>query len=193
MTGKSLWPLLQSSASGQVEAARTSVVLGRERHVWAAREGCLPYPQRAIRTRDFLYVHNFAPDRWPIGDPQGLDDPTAPAPSFDELCNNTRIVYSDIDGGPTKAWMIHHRAEASMWPLFELSFGKRPREELYDLRVDPDYMHNLAADPAYDAIREELAAQLMGVLREQADPRLVEEPCRFEHPPYAGPVDDPAL
>lgn len=193
MTGSSLWPLLQSSASGQVETARTSVVLGRERHVWAAREGCLPYPQRAIRTRDFLYVHNFAPDRWPIGDPQGLDDPNAPAPSFEELCDNTRIAYSDIDGGPTKAWMIHHRAEPEVWPLFDLSFGKRPQEELYDLAADPDYMHNLAADPAYGPIREALAAQLMGVLRQQADPRLVEEPCRFEHPPYAGPVDDPGL
>ncbi|MCB0064777.1 MAG: hypothetical protein KDE19_21785, partial [Caldilineaceae bacterium] len=72
-------------------------------------------------------------------------------------------------------------------PLFELGFGKRPREELYDLRVDPDYMHNLANDPAYDALREELATQLMGILQEQADPRLVEAACRFESAPYAGP------
>ncbi len=193
MTGKSLWPLLQKNTSGQVEAERTHVVLGRERHVWAAREGCLPYPQRAIRTADYLYVHNFAPDRWPIGDPQGLDDPNAPAPSFAELCDNTRVAFSDIDGGPTKAWMIHHRAEEAIWPLFELSFGKRPREELYDLHADPDYMHNLAADPAYDAIRAKLATQLMGVLRAQADPRVVEVPCRFEAPPYAGPVDDPGF
>jgi arylsulfatase A-like enzyme len=193
MTGKSLWPLLQRGESGQVEEDRTHVVLGRERHVWAAREGCLPYPQRALRTKDFLYVHNFAPDRWPIGDPQGLDDPNAPTPSFAELCDNTRIAYSDIDGGPTKAWMIHHRAEEAIQPLFELSFGKRPREELYDLRVDPDYMHNLANEPAYDAIREELATQLMGILQEQHDPRVVEVPCRFEAPPYAGPLTDPGF
>jgi hypothetical protein len=48
-------------------------------------------------------------------------------------------------------------------------------------------MHNLAHDPAYDAVREELATQLMSVLRAQDDPRLVEEHCHFEAPPYAGP------
>lgn len=187
MTAQSLLPVLVSPESGQVEEERTHVVLGRERHVAHAREGYLPYPQRAIRTRDFLYVHNFAPDRWPMGDPKGLDDPNAPVPDFAELRDHTYTAYPDLDAGPTKAWMIHHRAEAEVQPLFELGFGKRPREELYDLRVDPDYMNNLANDPAYDAVREELATQLMGVLRAQDDPRLVETDCRFEAPPYAGP------
>ncbi|MCB0110059.1 MAG: sulfatase, partial [Caldilineaceae bacterium] len=189
MTAQSLLPILQSAASGQVEAARTFVVTGRERHVSFAREGHLPYPQRAIRTRDFLYVHNFAPDRWPMGDPKGLDDPDAPAPDFAALRDHTYTAYPDLDASPTKAWMIHHRAEADVQPLFDLGFGKRPREELYDLRVDPDYMHNLAQDPNYDAIREELATQLMGVLQAQADPRVVEADCRFESPPYAGPTE----
>jgi hypothetical protein len=27
------------------------------------------YPTRAIRTHDFLYLHNFWPDRWPAGTP----------------------------------------------------------------------------------------------------------------------------
>ncbi|MEZ4680756.1 MAG: hypothetical protein R2932_41750 [Caldilineaceae bacterium] len=145
-------------------------------------------PPTAIRTGDFLYVHNFAPDRWPMGDPKGLDDPDAPAPDFAALRDHTYTAYPDLDASPTKAWMIHHRAEADVQPLFDLGFGKRPREELYDLRVDPDYMHNLAQDPNYDAIREELATQLMGVLQAQDDPRVVEVPCRFEDAPYAGPT-----
>lgn len=29
----------------------------------------------------------------------------------------------------------------------------------------------------------------MGLLRENDDPRLVESPCRFEHAPYAGPLE----
>ncbi len=190
MTARSLLPILQSSQSGQVEADRTFVVTGRERHVAAARAGHLPYPQRAIRTNDFLYVHNFAPDRWPMGDPKGLDDLHAATPEFSELRDHTFVAYADLDAGPTKAWMIHHRADESVQPLFQIGFGKRPREELYDLRADPDYMHNLATDPAYDAMREELATQLMGLLEEQADPRVVEEPTRFEAPPYAGPVTD---
>lgn len=190
MTANSLLPILQSTASGQLETHRTYVVLGRERHVAAAREGYLPYPQRAIRTQDFLYIHNFAPDRWPMGDPKGLDDPTAATPDFADLRDHTTIAYADLDAGPTKAWMIHHRAEDAIQPLFALGFGKRPREELYDLRTDPDYMHNLATDPTYDAIREELATQLMSVLREQDDPRVVEDNCRFESAPYAGPMED---
>lgn len=190
MTGKSLLPVLKSERSGQVDSQRTFVVTGRERHVATAREGQLPYPQRAIRTGDFLYIHNFAPDRWPMGDPQGLDDLHAEAPPVEDLARNTRIAYPDLDASPTKAYMIHHRAEDAIRPLFEIGFGKRPREELYDLRVDPHYMNNLADDPEYDPIRKELAADLMQTLREQNDPRLVESPCRFEHAPYAGPVED---
>lgn len=187
MTGKSLLPILKSNASGQIDPARTNVVLGRERHVAAVREGKLPYPQRAIRTADYLYVHNFAPDRWPMGDPRGMDDPNAPAIDFEELRNNTFVAYGDMDGGPTKAWMIHHRAEEDVWPLFELGFGKRPQEELYDLKADPHYMNNLAADPAHEATRSRLSAQLMQTLHEQNDPRVVETPCRFEvDPAYIG-------
>ena len=51
-------------------------------------------------------------------------------------------------------------------------------------------MNNIADDPEYDPIRNELATALMQTLREQSDPRLVESPCRFEHAPYAGPVDE---
>jgi uncharacterized sulfatase len=188
MSARSLLPVLESDRSGQVEADRTFVVTGRERHCAAAREGCLPYPQRAIRTRDFLYIHNFAPDRWPIGDPGGLDDPHAEAPSFETLCNDTHAAYADMDASPTKAWMILHRAEEDVRELFDLGFGKRPEEELYDLRVDPHHMNNVAGDPAYRETQEELAAALMQVLREQGDPRVVESPCRFEHAPYAGPL-----
>ena len=188
MTGKSLLPILTSSASGQVESERTYVVMGRERHVAAAREGYLPYPQRAIRTEEYLYVHNFAPDRWPMGDPKGLDDPNADAPDYDTLRNSTFVAYGDLDAGPTKAWMIHHRAEEAVWPLFELGFGKRPQEELYDLKADPHYMRNVATDPTYEKTRAQLSAQLMQLLRTQNDPRIMEEECRFEvDPAYMGP------
>nr|ACS15396.1 sulfatase [uncultured bacterium FLS12] len=186
MTGTSLLPVLESGRSGQVDPDRTFVVTGRERHVAAAREGWLPYPQRAIRTKDFLYIINFEPDRWPMGDPRGLDDPGTVPPSFETLALRTFAAYPDLDASPTKAWMIHHRAENEVRPLFELGFGKRPREELYDLRNDPDYMHNVANDPRYAAAREELSTKLMAVLRTESDPRVVETPCRYEAAPYAG-------
>ena len=189
MTARSLMPILAGREQGQVEADRTYVVTGRERHVAGARAENLPYPQRAIRTEHFLYIYNFAPDRWPMGDPKGLDDPTHDAPDFDDLRHKTFICYADLDAGPTKAWMIHHRAEAEVRPLFELGFGKRPQQELFDLRVDPDYMNNVATHPDYADVRTQLHEQLFALLREQADPRLLEDPCRFEQAPYAGPVE----
>ena len=88
MQGKShsLVPLLRSGRSGQVEASRDFVVTGRERHVAAAREGFLPYPQRCLRTAKYLYIVNFEPERWPMGDPRGLDDLAMPV--SDELIHD---------------------------------------------------------------------------------------------------------
>jgi len=190
MTGKSLLSVLESEKSGQVDSDRTYVIAGRERHVDNGREGFLPYPQRSIRTDDYIYIINFEPDRWPAGDPKGLDNLAYEAPAFDELAVNTRLCFGDMDGSPTKAWMIHHRAEEDVQPLFELTFGKRPREELYDLKKDPCYMENVADNPDYKEIREKLDKELMKVLTEQNDPRVCETPCRYELPPYAGPVEN---
>ena len=189
MIANSLVPLLQSPDSGRIEDDRDFVVTGRERHM-LAREGDLPYPQRAIRTDDFLYIHNFEPDRWPAGDPAGLDDDSAEPPPKDDILNNYLAVYGDIDLGPTKVWMIYNRARADVKPLFQLGFGKRPREELYDLRNDPDYMRNVAYDPDYEQIRADLHDRLMAALQEQDDPRITESPPRFEQSPYAGPIPE---
>ena len=89
MPARSLMDVLGSDGSGQVSAERTCAVTGRERHVATARDRNLPYPHRAIRTHDFLYIRNFAPDRWPMGDPRGLDDPLAEAPPREALEHDT--------------------------------------------------------------------------------------------------------
>jgi uncharacterized sulfatase len=119
-----------------------------------------------------------------MGDPKGLDDPTAAPPPYDELCDDTRLVYPDMDASPTKAWMIHHRAETQVQRLFEMGFGKFPAEELYDLRVDPHYLNNVAEDAQYREVRQQLSDQLTSVLTEQQDPRVVEPDCRFERSPF---------
>ena len=184
MEGRSLLPVLESPDSGQVDPERTCVVMGRERHVARARAANLPYPQRAIRTRDFLYIRNYEPDRWPAGDPKGLDDATVEPPPYHELCNDTHACYPDMDAGPTKAWMIHHRGEEEVRQLYELGFGKFPGEELYDLRVDPYHMKNVVAEPAYEQDQRRLAQQLEAIQRQHRDPRVVEPDCRFERPPF---------
>ncbi len=190
MTATSIMPLLQSTESGRIQEERNFVVTGRERHT-LSREGGLPYPMRGIRTDDFLYIYNFEPDRWPTGDPGGMDDYNAePPPLVADFSVPVRHVYGDIDHGPTKVWMIQHRAEEDVTPLFELGFGKRPQEELYDLRNDPHYMNNVASDSEYEQVRADLNARLMALLQEQGDPRLTESPPRFEQPPFAGPISE---
>src|SRR5690606_31499039 len=72
MTARSLVNVLRSEEEGLVDASRTAAFTGRERHVAMAREGHLPYPQRAIRTAGYLLVINFRPDRYPLGDPYRL-------------------------------------------------------------------------------------------------------------------------
>ena len=189
MTANSLLPLLKSNVSGRVDSERSFVVTGRERHN-LAREGGLPYPQRAIRTDDFLYIYNFEPDRWPVGDPEGLNDPNTTPPPREEILTNYHSVYADIDKSPTKVWMIYNRAKKDVRPLFELGFGKRPQEELYDLRLDPDYLSNVAYEAEYTEIREKLNTQLMNLLLNHEDPRVMESPPRFEKAPYAGSVSE---
>lgn len=186
MTGQSLRNVLVAENSGRVDPNRTAVFTGRERHVDSAREGHLPYPQRAIRTRDYLYIVNFEPDRWPLGDPIGLDS-TNP-PSLEAIVRDTRITLKDMDAGPTKGWLVSQRNSPEGTPWFERAFGKRPREELYFLRDDPDQVRNVAGDPKFDRVRRNLEKRLMDELVRTNDPRVTGDRQYFETPPLAGPA-----
>ncbi len=178
--------MLRAEASGLVDPTRTFVLLGRERHVASAREGYRPYPQRAIRTADYEFVINFRPDRFPLGDPYRLDS-DAP-PTTEEVTQNTLVTLPDEDAGPTKAWLVDHRYDPVWQRYFDHAYGKRPREELFDLRSDSHQMNNVADQPQYAAVVAQLRDQLLGELRRTGDPRLVDDGRYFETPPLAGPV-----
>jgi len=188
MTGRSLVSLLRSSKSGQVEPARDAVFIGRERHVENARADYMPYPQRAIRTHDFLYIVNFRPDRWPLGDPYRLDGTNEP--TLEQVTEETRITLPDEDAGPTKAWLVSVRNDPKWKDHFNWVYGKRPREELYDLKTDPHQIKNIAADPRYAQQRAALETRLMGELKRTGDPRLIDNGKFYETPPMSGPVAD---
>lgn len=183
MTAQSLWPLLRSNASGQVNDERSWVITGRERHVRKARAGLLPYPQRALRTKDWLYIVNFEPDRYPMGDPLVVDEDYQA--DMQALTNNTFVAFPDFDASPTKAWLVAHRKEAAYQPYYDFAFGKRPPEELYSVPEDPDQIRNLADDPVYASTKERLRQQLFAELEKTGDPRLASS-VPFESPPYAG-------
>ncbi|MEM0968240.1 MAG: sulfatase/phosphatase domain-containing protein, partial [Verrucomicrobiota bacterium] len=177
MHGENLLPAMKS---GDSSGLRQWALIGRETHVEKARGRQLPYPSRAIRTADYLYIVNFKADREPMGDPYGLAE--GKEFSWDELANNTRLTYADVDAGPTKAYYIAHRNDPEMASYWELGFGKRPEEELYQLATDPHQVKNLAANPEHETARKELRAQLFAELESHEDPRLNGD--QFDYPPY---------
>ncbi|HEX4144821.1 MAG TPA: sulfatase [Pirellulales bacterium] len=188
MTARSLLGVLASSKSGQVDPTRDAVIVGRERHFATARAGNLPYPSRAIRTADFLYIRNFHPERWPMGEAPGFGKPPGPFPPFKELEDETFVAFADMDAGPTKAWLIKNRNDVGMKPFIEYAFGLRPAEELYDLAKDPDQLHNVADEAAYAETKRKLGERLMKVLKETGDPRVTGDGGTFDRPPYSDPV-----
>lgn len=188
MTANSLQSLGVINGSGDIDRKtmpRDAVFIGRERHYPTARDGGLPYPQRAIRTKDHLYIINFRPDRWPLGDPRQLQGGT---PTWDKLANNTGVTLSDEDAGPAKAWLVLNRDTAQGKPFFDHAYGKRPAEELYVLSDDPHQMRNRAGDKTLEGIRKNLRERLLKTLEETGDPRMQENGKFFETPPLAGPV-----
>lgn len=188
MQGCSLMPLLTSTRNGQVQPERDFVVSGLERHVCIAREGYLPYPQRSMRTNDFLYIRSFKPDRWPMGDPFGLNDFSInlDAETLHGLEHQTMLAFPDFDAGRIKAWIVEHRSEPSVSPFYEIAFGKRSAVELYDLRKDKQCMRNVAGEKAYVEAEQRMASRLRDVMASAGDPREVENSCRYEAEPYAG-------
>jgi uncharacterized sulfatase len=144
---------------------------------------------RSIRTRDFLYIRNFAPERWPMGAP--LQAATA-QPDFALIAENTRAAYPDMDASPTKTWLIAHGAYPEWKKHYELAFAKRPAEELYELKSDPDQVKNLASDPAFTKVRRALSEQLMATLQAAGDPRLMGDGGTFDRSPYSDPEDNNA-
>lgn len=188
MTGRSFMNVLHSDKSGQIDPVRTWVVTGRERHVADAREGNLPFPHRALRTADFLYIRNFAPDRWPMGSPKFTSQ--ADIPAMAALERDTYAAFADMDASPTKAWLVHQFGEEDWEWQYNYAFGKRPAEELYDLRKDPDEIANCADDPAYAKQKGELSARLMQILTDAKDPRMAGDGHTFDRPPFTNLSDN---
>ncbi|MDA0350407.1 MAG: sulfatase [Verrucomicrobia bacterium] len=168
MTGRSLMDVFKDDET----IIRNAAYIAFERHS-GARAGGKGYPTRAIRTKDFLYIYNFEPDRWPAGSP----DP--------EACNRL-IPFGEYDSSPTKTFMIEHRYEHGVAELAELSFGKHPAEELYVLKDDPHQMKNVAGSGKYQAMKNSLRRQLFDHLKETKDPRVVGGTVDWDYYPHYG-------
>ncbi|MEP3210939.1 MAG: sulfatase [Maribacter sp.] len=154
-SGSSLLEIFTSQGN---KSDRTKVFLERERHA-NVRKGDLSYPIRAIRTKEFLYIKNFEPDRWPAGDP------------------NAHISvgqYGDVDNSISKFLIMKMEGKLSDKNYFKLAFGKRPSEELYRLSNDPFNLKNEIENKAYRADVISLRKELKNWMKQTNDLRATE-------------------
>ena len=170
MTGRSLTDVFESDQEGQIDPARDHVLIGKERHD-IGRPDDQGYPIRGIVKGGLLYLRNFEPSRWPVGNPE--------------------TGYLNTDGSPTKTQILDGRTSPLGWPYWAWSFGKRPQEELYDVERDPACAVNLAGLARYAERKAQLEAQLTARLEAEGDPRMAGQGDVFDGYPYGeGPRRD---
>ena len=152
--------LLLSDKEGLIDPTRNVHLVGKERHD-IGRPKDVGYPARAIRTREFLYIRNYEPDRWPSGNPE--------------------TGYRNCDDSPTKSTIL-----SKFDKFYRLSFGKRPAEELYRIDSDPRCMENLAYTEEYKKVCQEMQTRMKSMLKEEGDPRMNGNAAFFDTIDYVG-------
>jgi len=106
---------------------------------------------RAIRDERFSYIRNYLPHR-----PQG-----------------TYLAYM-FETPTTRIWNERYRTgdlndvQSTFWRV-------KPPEELYDLKADPDQIHNLVEDPEYRDTVQRMRTELMDWMIQTGDLGLLPE------------------
>lgn len=147
------------------EKPRKHMIIGKERHD-VGRENDMGYPVRGIIAGKYFYSQNFKPERWPAGNPE--------------------TGYLNTDGSPTKSEILDLNRKGIDSSYWHYAFGKRPREEFYDLEKDPQCLENLAFDENYFSLKKGLKKLLIKDLKEQGDPRVLGNGDVFDKYPYSG-------
>ncbi|MEM9480462.1 MAG: sulfatase [Verrucomicrobiota bacterium] len=162
--GRSLTDIFGGESDGVSNPDRDHVLIGKERHD-IGRPDDNGYPVRGIVKNGMLYLQNFETDRWPSGHPL--------------------TGYLNCDGGATKTEILTMRREGKDASFWQLCFGLRPAEEMYNVELDPECMRNLASDPAYEETKAALKNLMLEELRAQNDPRMLGKGAVFDDYPYA--------
>lgn len=172
VAGRSLVDELKTDKTGVLNSDREFIVAGRERHS-SSRYNSLSYPIRAIRTKDWLYILNFTPNRWPAG--PGLKYTQATYDRDNNLIASTESGphsgYHDIDACPSLDFLIQHADDPEYSRFLQLSVAKRPQQELFHLPSDADCLKNLAYEPEHSKIRDQHFSTLMKELNRTGDTR----------------------
>lgn len=162
MIGRSFTDLLRNE---KTMTDRDFVLIGKERHD-VGRPHDQGYPIRGLIRGNYLYLKNFKPNRWPAGNPE--------------------TGYLNVDGSPTKTEVLQARRNSKTAELWNLSFGKRGSEELYDIVTDRECMHNLIGDTVLAGLKERMKKELLEELVKQGDPRIISDGAIFDNYPYTG-------
>ncbi|QDT38686.1 sulfatase family protein [Stratiformator vulcanicus] len=160
VTGRSFVDILESKKSGWIDESRDVMLVGKERHD-LGRPHDWGYPTRGIRTRDYLYLRNYEPDRWPACNPE--------------------TNYPNCDWSPTMQSLIRNYNK-----YYQLSFGKRPAEELYDINQDPRCVDNLTEKAELANTKAKLGSRMEEMLRDEGDPRMLGRGWIFDTYEYVG-------
>ena len=162
--GRTLRDVLTPAGPGRAAADRDHVLVGKERHD-VGRPRDEGYPIRGIITEEAIYLRNYEPSRWPAGNPE--------------------TGYLNVDGSPTKSLVLERHRTGIDSAAWQLAFGLRPGEELYDLREDPDALTNLAGVAAHRARAAALRSRMEAALQAQGDPRQFGKGDVFDRYVYA--------
>ncbi|MDP6930738.1 MAG: sulfatase [Planctomycetota bacterium] len=148
----------------------SAAFMAMERHD-GCREGGKGYPCRAVRTRQYLYIKNYEPDRWPAGNPDR------------KFCARD-IPFGEVDSSPTKALLMDDKSGFKRF--HDLAFAKRPSEELYHVGKDPGQLMNVAGNPEYAEVQKRLSSRLQERLVQTKDPRALGLDAPWDYYPYYG-------
>ncbi len=162
--GRSLTDIFKSAKSGQVNPARDHVLIGKERHD-IGRPNDWGYPIRGIVKNNMLYLENFETSRWPGCNPE--------------------TGYLNCDASPTKTIVLKSRLDPLLKKYWQMSFGKRTAEEMFDVAKDINCVNTLADSPMFAAQKAALKSQLYKELKAQGDPRMFGRGHYFDQIPYA--------
>jgi len=144
-----------------------------------------PEMVRTIRTHQYRYNRNFLPHQ-PYASfyPDGgffaaVPEAGTPERDFWETsCLPDEQKVHDPDGvfllyGPPI--LVEQHGLPQQYQQYPIWQDHKPLEELYDIESDPEEIHNLADDPAFSDIKEELRRKLFGWMIETADLGLLDE------------------
>lgn len=175
ISGKSIKQILENPDNK--EAGREYVFAGRERHS-SSRYKNRGYPQRAVRSKDFLFIWNMKPKRWPAGAPQRINpengDELLPMYGIDAGgAHHSDWAFTDIDASPSKSFIVENHNDKTIYEFFNGAVGKRPEFELYGIQKDPECLNNLAGKSEFAEVEKKMKRALLDKLKETNDPRVV--------------------